>query len=235
MTNKPIIILVNPQMGENIGATARAMKNFGLEELRLVSPRDGWPNHKAEITSVGAIDIIKSAQIFDDLASAVQNLDYLYATTAQKRDMNKNYVMSKNIKSHYQNNLKTGIMFGRENWGLMNHEIALANTIITIDTTSFSSLNISQAVVVVAYELFGAPERIDLSNEQDIATKEELANLVNRMFKELELRGFFKESGIRPYMEQNITNIFSRIDKLSKNETKTLHGIISALIREPRH
>ena len=230
----PVIILVGPKMGENIGASARAMKNFGLNELRIVSPRDGWPNSKADANSVGAIDIIRSAKVYDDLPSAIADLEYVYATTAQRRDMNKDYVMTRQLSTHYQKSLKTGIMFGRESWGLTNEEIVMANAIITVDTTEFSSLNIAQAVLLVSYEIFNAPQRHDLLNDQELCTKAELQYFFDHVFSELGTRGFFKEDGIRTYMEQNITNIFSRIDKLSSNEVKTLRGIISALTRNPR-
>lgn len=155
MTSHPVIILVGPQLGQNIGATARAMKNFGISELRIVCPRDPWPNHQAEIMAVGAVDIIHKAQIYDDLESAISDLNYVYATTAQTRDMNKNHVMVKEISSHFPKDMKVGIMFGRENSGLTNPEIAAANSIITIDTdVNFSSLNLAQAVLIVCYELF---------------------------------------------------------------------------------
>ncbi len=149
----PIIILVAPQMGANIGATARAMKNFGLNELRIVAPRDGWPNEQARSNAVGAVNIIDHAKIFDSLEDSIKDLEYLYATTCIKRAMNKDYVFSQNLPLDYPNSEKVGIMFGRENNGLSNEEIAFATKIITINTTEFSSLNIAQAVIIICYEL----------------------------------------------------------------------------------
>ena len=163
----PVIILVAPQMGENIGATARAMKNFGLTNLRIVAPRDGWPNDKASSVAVAAIDILAKAKIYDDLASSIADLEYVYATTSVPRDMNKSYLLSKELPDHYPTQLKVGIMFGRENCGLTNQEITIANKIITIDTDhNFSSLNIAQAVIIICYELFKSQERTDLVNTQ---------------------------------------------------------------------
>lgn len=225
---KPIIILVAPQMGENIGAVARAMKNFGLYELRIVSPRDGWPNEKADAMSVGAIDIIKNAKIYDELPKAIADLEYVFATTATPRDMNKNYVLAKDLSKMEKSSI--GIMFGRENSGLNNEEISYANAILTIDTDpEFSSLNIAHSVAIICYELFKAEARPDLSNDQDSCTKEELEYFFKHLFEELGHRNFFRTLNRIPHMTQNIRAIFNRIDKLSKNEVQTLRGIISSL------
>ena len=150
----PIIILVEPQMGENIGAAARAMKNFGLCEMRIVSPRDGWPNPKADSMSVGAIDIIQNATIYDNVQNAIEDIEFLYATTAVTRSINKDYVMAHEIGASDPTGQKVGIMFGRENCGLTNEEITYANMILSIQTEpDFSSLNIAHAVAIVAHEL----------------------------------------------------------------------------------
>lgn len=228
MTNTSII-LVSPQMGENIGAAARAMKNFGLYDLRIVSPRDGWPNPKAEAMAVGAVDLIHNATIFTSLKDAIGDLEYIYATTAQSRDMNKNYTTLKNLNAKHPHEAKVGIMFGRESSGLTNDEIALANEIITIDTTSFSSLNIGQAVMLVCYELFKAPKREDLRNEQELCSKGELQYFFDHLFGELEETRFFRTPERAVYMKQSIMSIFNRIDKLSHNEVQTLRGVIAAL------
>ncbi|MGV2333219.1 MAG UNVERIFIED_CONTAM: RNA methyltransferase [Planctomycetaceae bacterium] len=229
---KPIIILVAPQMGENIGAAARAMKNFGLKQMRIVSPRDGWPNEKADSMSVGAIDIIKSAKIYDNLANAVADLDYVYATTGVPRDINKNYILSKDISSTNIDAKSIGIIFGRENSGLTNEEIAYANSIITIDTNpEFSSMNIAHAVAIVSYEFFKSPLREDLANEQILCTKEDLEYFFAHLFEELDKKNFFKIEEKKLQMTQNIRAIFNRIDKLSKNEIQALRGIINALTK----
>jgi tRNA/rRNA methyltransferase len=215
-------------MGENIGAVARAMKNFGLLELRIVSPRDGWPNEKADAMSVGAIEIIKNAKIYDDVASAIADLEYIYATTATPRDMNKNYVLSHDLSKAERS--RVGIMFGRENSGLTNEEISYANMILTIDTDpAFSSLNIAHSVAIICYELFKAEARPDLSNIQESCEKEELEYFFEHLFGELDSRNFFRTPDRVKHMTQNIRAIFNRIDKLSKNEVQTLRGIISSL------
>lgn len=230
MNKYPVIILVGPQLGENIGACARAMKNFCLSDLRIVNPRDGWPNEKAESASVGAIDLIKSAKIYKTIQDASKDLEYLYATTGVKRHMNKPHVLTKNLANSYEHDLKTGILFGRENCGLNNDEISLCNKIITIDTNpEFSSLNIAQAVLVVCYELFKQIERTDLTSQQEFATKEELGFFYNHLFEILEKKNFFKLQEKKIQMQRNIVNIFSRIDKLSKNEIQTLRGILKTL------
>jgi tRNA/rRNA methyltransferase len=224
------IILVSPQMGENIGASARAMKNFGISDLRIVSPRDGWPNSKAEANAVGAADIVHNAKLYMTLEDAIADLEYVYATTAQTRDMNKNYITAQELQKKYQLECRVGILFGRENSGLQNKEIALANEILTIDTDiNFSSLNIAHAVAVICYELYKAPKREDLSNAQELSTKAELQYFYDHLFNALGHNNFFKISEKQQLMKQNIINIFSRIDKLSHSEVQTLRGIISSL------
>lgn len=223
------IILVSPQMGENIGACARAMKNFGLYDLRIVSPRDGWPNAKAEANAALAADVIQNAKIYSNLPDAISDLHYLYATTAQVRRMNKDYVTTKNLSVKFPQNQKVGIMFGRENNGLTNEEIALANEIIVVDTNpDCSSLNIAQAVLLVCYELFEANKRADLVNNQELCTKNEMSYFIDHLVRALDDISFFKPEEKRNYMVQNITNIFTRIEKLSHNEIQTLRGIVSS-------
>lgn len=216
-------------MGENIGASARAMKNFGLSDLRIVTPRDGWPSKPAEAMSVGAIDIIQNAKIFKDVPSAIADLEYIYAATAAPRDINKEYILSKDLKP---NSSKTGIMFGRESSGLSNEEISYANSILTIDTDpEFSSLNIAHAVAVVAYEFFKKQVREDLSNSQELGTKEELEYFFEHLISSLDEKNFFKVAEKKPIMTQNLRAIFNRIDNLSKSEINTLRGIVSCLAK----
>lgn len=227
---KPIIILVAPQMGENIGATARAMKNFGLNSLRIVTPRDGWPNEQARSNAVGAVNIIDSAEIYSSLEDSIKDLEYLYATTCIKRVMNKDYIFSQNLTFDYPYSAKVGIMFGRENNGLSNEEISLANKVITINTTEFSSLNIAQAVIVICYELFrNSASREDIYNIQKLANKEEIEYFLKNLFSKLDKTGFFKAPEKKLIMQQNITNIFMRINNLSAPEVQTLQGIIKSL------
>jgi tRNA/rRNA methyltransferase len=230
MQNKPVIILISPQMGENIGAAARAMKNFAVSELRIVTPRDGWPNKMAEANAVGAIDLIHNAKIYNDLESAISDLEYIYATSAKPRSLNKDYVTTKTLPKSYKYDAKVGILFGRENSGLTNAEIAHANAIISIDTNvDFTSLNLAQAILLVCYELFTPNIRADLDNAQELCRKDDLQYFFDHLFGELQENGFLKDPYRSKYIKQNIMNIFNRIDKLTHNEVQTLRGIISSL------
>jgi tRNA/rRNA methyltransferase len=230
--NKPVIILVAPQMGENIGAAARAMKNFSIDELRIVAPRDGWPNEKAVAMAVGAADIVHKASIYTNLKDAIVDLEYVYATTAQPRDMNKDYVEIRELRNDLPRGSKIGIMFGRESTGLNNEEISLSNKIITIATNpTFSSLNIAQAVMLVCYEIFEQSPNLTLKNDQVLATKEELEYFYDHLFTELDKTPFFRTPEKKYHMTLNIKNIFARIDKLSRNELQSLRGIITSLTK----
>ncbi|MBP7189900.1 MAG: RNA methyltransferase [Rickettsiaceae bacterium] len=231
--NKNIsIILAAPQMGENIGAAARAMKNFGLHDLRIVSPRDGWPNEKARANAALAVDVVDDARVFESIKDAVSDLNYLYATTSATRAMNKDYVVTKNLLSAFPDHMNVGIIFGRESTGLTNEEISIANKIITIDTDpGCASLNLAQAVLIVCYELFGRNERADIANTQDLCTISDMTYFLDHLFNELSNTGFFKTEERREIMMRNITNIFTRIPKLSHNEVQTLRGVISHLTK----
>ncbi len=224
------IILVAPQMGENIGAVARAMKNFDIYDLRIVDPRDGWPNEKAVSMSVGAADLIANASIFSSVVDAVSDLSYVYAATATPRDMNKEYIFSRDLKDDIPKIGKVGIMFGRENCGLNNQEISYANKVITIDTNlSFSSLNIAHSVAVICYELFQARMQSRPYVQQTLARNDELEYFYEHLFNSLEERKFFRVPEKREQMSLKIRNIFARIDNLSKTELQTLRGIITVL------
>jgi tRNA/rRNA methyltransferase len=157
MQNKFGFILVNPQLGENIGSCARALKNFGFSDLNIVKPRDGWPNTKARMTSVGAYDLIKSAKLFDTVDLAVKKFDIVLATSARRRDIQKKHISLSNFSNFLKkyNKANIGIMFGPEASGLSNHDLSLANFIIQIPTANkLTSLNLSHAVIVVCYEIF---------------------------------------------------------------------------------
>lgn len=224
------IILVAPQMGENIGAVARAMKNFDIYDLRIVDPRDGWPNEKAVSMSVGAADLIANARIFGSVIDAISDLSYVYAATATPRDMNKEYVFSRDLIEDIPKTGKVGIMFGRENCGLNNQEISYANKIITIDTNlSFSSLNIAHSVAVICYELFQARMQSRSYVQPTLAGNDELEYFYEHLFNSLEERKFFRVPKKREKMSLKIRNIFARIDNLSKTELQTLRGIITVL------
>jgi len=157
MLNKFGFILVNPQLGENIGSCARALKNFGFSNLNIISPRDGWPNTKARMTSVGAFNIIKSAKIYNNVEDAIKKFDLIFATSARSRDVNKKHISIVSfIKTLAKNkNSNIGIMFGPEASGLSNHDLSLSNFIIQIPTSSkLTSLNLSHAVIIISYEIY---------------------------------------------------------------------------------
>jgi len=228
------IILVQPQMGENIGAAARAMKNFSITDLRIVSPRDGWPNEKAKNMSVGALEIIEKAKIYNSVSDSIENLEYVYAASAAPRDMNKNYILSRDLANDIIDYKHVGIMFGRENSGLNNEEISYANKIVTIDTdVNFSSLNIAHAVAVICYELFQGikQNRVGLSNIQELATHGDLEYFFGHLFNILEQNSFFRTKDKKAYMKLKIRNLFNRIDRLSKQEVQTLRGILTNLTK----
>lgn len=227
------IILSHPQLGENIGAVARAMKNFSISDLRIISPRDGWPNKSAESASVGAIDLINNAKIFTNLEDAIADLNILFATSAQSRDMNKHYISTKEISNFINSsiNSKIGFLFGRESSGLTNEEIKFASKIITINTNpEFTSLNIAHAVCIICYEMFNSRLKYNLNeNFQDLASLDDMNLFLEDIFYKLESKNFFKVSEKKDIMKRNITNIFTRIDNLSKSEYKTLRGILKSL------
>ena len=192
-------------MGENIGAVARAMKNFDIYDLRIVDPRDGWPNEKAVSMSVGAADLIANARIFGSVVDAISDLSYVYAATATTRDMNKEYVFSRDLKEDIPKTGKVGIMFGRENCGLNNQEISYANKIITIDTNlSFSSLNIAHSVAVICYELFQARMQSRPYVQLTLAGNDELEYFYEHLFNSLEERKFFRVPEKREKMSLKI-------------------------------
>jgi tRNA/rRNA methyltransferase len=234
----PAIILVSPQMGENIGASARAIANFSLETLHLVSPRDGWPNKVAEANSVGAFDMINSIEVFESTADAIKEYHTVYATTARPRDMRKSVMTPESaitdMHERHAKGQRTAILFGGERAGLTNEDISLAQHIISVPVNpDFSSLNLSQSVLLMAYEwrrqADDTPQNIIPEGDSPEANQGEVIELIERLENELEAHNFFREANMRPTMMRNIRNIFTR-NNMSEQETKTFHGIISALI-----
>jgi len=233
LSHNPVIILVNPQMGENIGFTARSMGNFGFNELRIVNPRDGWPNKAAEATAVKSVNIVKDAKIFDSFNAAVEDLEFLYATSARSRDFNKEYVNSKEIKNdikkHNVKLNKIGILFGAEKSGLDNEMISYANKIVYIPTDPNSkSINIAISSALLCYELsdLGSAKT---NKHQDLATQKDLGNFFSHLERMLDETNFYKIPEKRDKMLHNIRNIFKRIHNLTSNEVSTLIGIIKDL------
>ena len=231
----PAIILVRPQLGENIGACARIMCNFNVEDLRIVSPRDGWPNEKALEMAKHASHIIEHATIYDTLQDALHDIHLLYATTVRPRYMVKPVMTPKKaIETIYAHpDTKSALLFGPERSGLSNDEITLANAIITIPVGSqYASLNLAQAVAILTYEYFAfttssSDDTLPLGISQ-LATRSELAGLLEHLEKALDQTGFFYVPEKREHMVRNIRNIFSR-SPLTDQDIRTLHGIIRSL------
>jgi len=238
----PAIILSEPQLGENIGACARAMANFGLSDLRLVKPRDGWPNPKAEAMAAGAANLIASAQVFSSVEEAIGPLRLVYATTARDRSMAKLVLTpaeaAQRLREASEDGIATAVLFGNERAGLTNDEVALADCVITIPTDpGFSSLNLGQAVLLIGYEWFMAgdatpPALIDHGAALP-ASREELIRLFEHLEEELEKGGFLFPPGNRPGMIRNLRNILHRA-QLTDQEVRTLRGVIVALTQGKR-
>lgn len=246
----PIAVLVNPQLGENIGTAARAMANFGLHELRLVDPRDGWPNEKALTSASGANWIIEKASVHDTLPDALKDVNHVYATTARPRDMIKEVITpeqaGRDMRVRIARGERVAMLFGRERWGLSNDEISLADVIVTAPVNpAFASLNIAQAVLLMGYEWFKdqadslgqqTPELPALDGpglqtpDTRPATKEELYGFFDHLERELDAAGFFKTPEKKPGMLRNIRNMFSRAE-LTEQEVRSLRGIVASLTR----
>jgi len=234
MQNKFGFILVNPQLGENIGSCARALKNFGFSDLNIVKPRDGWPNTKARMTSVGAYDLIKSAKLFDTVDQAVKKFDIVLATSARRRDIQKKHISLSNFSNFLNKYDKAniGIMFGPEASGLSNHDLSLANFIIQVPTANkLTSLNLSHAVIVVCYEIFKSThlkkeKKVKILNK--LASKKSIQNMIIFLEKLLDQKKFFKPPEKKKSMILNINNIFGRLE-LSDKEMRILFSIFSAL------
>ena len=233
----PVVILVEPQLGENIGMAARAMGNFALSRLRLVSPRDGWPNIAAQRAAAGADHILENVELFDTVQAAVADLDLLFATTARAHDQAKPVVApegaAREIVGHIAAGGGAGILFGRERAGLTNEEVALANRIVTFPVNpGFASLNLAQAVLLMGYEWFklateGAlpfamPERSERASHHQIDAFFE--NLV----RELDKVEFLRPREKRDTMLVNLRNIFTRMDP-TRQDMHTLHGVVMAI------
>jgi len=236
--HKPAIILIAPQMGENIGASARAMCNFGLSELRLVNPRDGWPSDSATANAVGAFDIMSAVEVFDNTAEALKPYHTIYATTARARDMRKPVFTARqaagDIAEKQTQGLRTAIMFGGERAGLTNEDIALSTNIINIPTNpDFSSLNLAQSVLLIANEIFqdthDTPAVQTPTGDSAPVTHEELDEMITRLGIELNNHNFFRNPDMKPTMMNNIRTMLTRAN-LTEQETRTYQGIISALI-----
>jgi tRNA/rRNA methyltransferase len=249
-TTQPAIVLVRPQLGENIGFAARAMANCGLTDLRLVSPRDGWPNDKARAAAAGAAFLVDAAKTYARVEDAISGLNYVLAATARQREMVK-VVLSpesagREVKRRCLAAERTGILFGPERSGLDNDEIALADAILTAPVNpQFASLSLSQAVLLFGYEWLKCETAPSLGRATEFdgpvqeglvfegtrpATRDELFGLFEHLEAELDRSGFLRPPEKRPSMVRNIRNMFHRMGA-SEQDVRTWRGIVAALAR----
>ena len=237
MTDKPIIVLVRPQLGENIGKAARAMLNFGLTELRLVEPRDGWPNPAAGPAASGADVLLEGAQVFATTAEAVADCSHVYATTVRKRGVTKPVLTPEEAaKAIHTQPGRSAILFGPERSGLETSDVALARAIITVPINpEFGSLNLAQAVILIAYE-WSKSRSLVQPTEEDLlppASQKELEGLIEHFTKLLEPRGYFRPES---RAEATRTTLRTVLTKPGWNhlEIRTLRGVLSSLEKLPR-
>jgi tRNA/rRNA methyltransferase len=233
----PIVVLVEPQLGENIGAAARAMANFGLSRLRVVKPLRGWPNERARVMAAGADRILDAAEIHDSLAGAIGDCHFVLATTARNHDQAKPVMAADAAAAEAAPRIAAGenvaIVFGRERNGLENHEVGMADAIVTLPVNpAFASLNLAQAVVIVAYEWFKRSHGelpFTMPEKSPAAVKQQLAAFFTDLERELEKAEFFRPEEKRGTMTVNLRNIFQRMTP-TQQDIRTLHGVVTALV-----
>src|SRR4051812_28286704 len=233
----PVVILVEPQLGENIGMAARAMGNFGLTRLRIVNPRDGWPNVSAQRAAAGADHILDKVELFDTVEAAVADCTLLFATTARAHDQAKPVIgpqqAAREIVGEIAAHGQAAILFGRERAGLLNEEVALSDRIVTFPVNpAFASLNLAQAVLLMGYEWFklatadalpfAMPER------SERASKHQMQAFFDNLVRELDRVEFLRPAEKRETMLVNLRNIFSRMEP-TKQDMHTLHGVVMAI------
>ncbi len=236
--NKLTIVLVEPQLGQNIGSVARAMLNFGLSDLRIVNPRDGWPNLDAIPPAAGAETVLESVRVFPKTLDAIGDLNRVFATSARPHDMIKTiftpHAALECLASTAREGQKIGVLFGSERCGLLSEDIALCEALIKIPTNpDFSSVNLAHAVALIAYEWAlqaeSRPSQVLRTGHTTIATKGDLENLFIHLEGELDRTGFLRHKKKRPTMVRNIRNIFQRAN-LTEQEVRTLRGIVRSLV-----
>ncbi len=235
--NTPVVVLVRPQLADNIGACARAMANGGLFHLRLVAPRDGWPQPKAWRNSSGAHRILDAVTVHANVADAVADLQHVFATCPRPRHIVKPVLTARGAAAELRaicgRDLRAGVLFGPERAGLDNDDMAQADVLVRYPLNpAFMSLNLAQAVMVLAYEWWMADEQTRprelMTNETRIATKGELENFLAHLVDELDACGFLRNLPKRPGMVRNIRHFFQR-GEVTEQELRTLHGIVTEL------
>jgi len=226
-------ILVRPQLGENIGSVARAIKNFNIKNLRIVNPRCNWPNQKALATSVGAKDILKLTKIYNSIEKSIEDLNIIFASSSRIRKVNKKIISVSNLKTKITKGKKIGILFGPEASGLSNDEISCADYLVKIPSSnSFSSLNLSHSAIIFCFELFQhfstKKFKYKASYKSSPAKKSDVNKFLSFIIQGLDKKGFLQPDHKRKSMIRNINNIFHRTN-LSEQEIRILLGIFSTL------
>ena len=237
MQNKFGFILVKPQLGENIGACARSMKNFGFNKLHIVEPKINFPNHKAKATSVGAYDIINKAKVFNNVENAIKSFNLIVSLSARRRDINKRHIsleeFQKIIKK--KRNLNIGLMFGPEASGLSNKDLSISNYILQIPTsTKFKSLNLSHSLTIICYEIFKLINKKKIkknSSTLQISSKSNISSVIKLLVNLLEKKDFFIPNEKKYSMLLNINNLIYRLEPNDK-ELRILASIISSLSKK---
>lgn len=235
---QPSFVLIRPQMGENIGAAARAMWNFGLDRMRITSPRDGWPNQRAVAMASGAGRLLDEAQLFDSTDDAIADSTFVYATTARDRDMTKPVMTPEAAMRDARDRIAAGqnvaVLFGPERAGLENEDIVRANAIISVPVNpEFASLNLGQCVLLTAYEWMRATSEVVeeyVSHQGDLAEQKDIAALAAHYEERLDEAGFFYPPAKAAHMKQNLRNLWSRLP-LTRADAQMLHGMMRQLVR----
>ncbi len=237
MANKPIIVLVRPQLGENIGKAARAMRNFGLTEMRLVSPRDGWPNPSAGPSASGADDVLNGAVVYETTAEAVADCAMVYATTVRKRGVTKPVVTPEQAATQIHSEQgRSAILFGPERSGLETDDVALARAILTVPIDpEFGSLNLAQAVILCAYEWSKGTGLSQPTAEELLppAPQEDLEGLIAHFEKMLEPKGYFLPEHRADVTRRTLRTVLTK-PGWNHLEVRTLRGILTTLGRDRR-
>ncbi len=235
--NSPVVILVRPQLADNVGACARAMANGGLFHMRLVAPRDGWPQEKAWRMASGADRILDAATVHETVADAVADLHHVFATCPRPRHIVKPVLTARGaateLREICKRDLRTGLLFGPERAGLDNDDMAEADALVRFPLNpAFMSLNLAQAVMVMAYEWWTAadetPPRTLMTNETQVATKGRLDNFLTHLVDQLDACGFLRNVPKRPGMVRNLRHLFQR-GEVTDQELRTLHGVVTEL------
>ncbi|KPU84492.1 RNA methyltransferase [Marinosulfonomonas sp. PRT-SC04] len=236
---QPAFVLVRPQMGENVGAAARAMWNFGLDRLRVVDPRDGWPNERAVAMASGAGRLLDQAGLYDDLPAAIADCTYVFATTARHRDLTKPIMTPERAMEHTRALLaqgqKVAVLFGPERAGLENEDISRANALISVPVNpKFSSLNLGQSVLLLAYEWRRqtadvAPQVMEMAKTEFVEGVE-IEALGDHFEARLQEAGFFFPLAKADSMRMNLRNMWARLP-LTRADVQTLHGMLRQLLR----